>query len=53
MEYFREGRTIYRRSQEGRKVRVATARSRVGAALTIKILSGEISGDWRKYLKTG
>lgn len=48
--YFREGRVIFRVTPSGKRVRIATARSAIGAALTLKVLRGEIAGDWRKYL---
>ncbi len=52
--YYREGRTIYRidhGSSNPRPIPMATARTRVGAGMTVKVLRGEIvTNDWRKYL---
>ena len=52
--YYREGRVIYRvdhGTSNPRPVRLATARTRIGAAMTVKVLRGEIdTNDWRKYL---
>ena len=52
--YYREGRIIYRIDHgptNTRLIRLATARTRIGAAMTVKVLRGEIiTNDWRKYL---
>jgi len=52
--YYREGRVIYRIDHDNinpRPIRLATARTRIGAAMTVKVLQGEIvTNDWRKYL---
>lgn len=47
--YYREGRVIYR-SGASRSVRVATAKTHIGAALAVRaLLQG--SAKWRKYLE--
>ena len=54
LTYYREGRVVYRidhGTSNPRPVRLAAARTRIGAAMTVKVLRGEIvTNDWRKYL---
>jgi hypothetical protein len=55
--YYRRGRVIFQRVEGPHGVpmsrRIATARTRFAAALTVRALiatEGGIKGDWRKYL---
>ncbi len=51
--YFRIGRIVYRTSDNGRRVRIATADSSFRAALTVRALirtNGGHLGDWREHL---